>query len=1184
MGFTCARAAIFLYLLSISKFSYALLSRSSCECQSECAAYLEIWGITFEQPSCTVDRSTCGCVEPHCTGFFNVYACPPFLSCGCYPGGSLYCTDECDAGTQTIGEAIGVITDRIVEIAEDAVDGFQELVTQTQSIIEAEIASLPVQIQYLLSPQNRTAFRLATIHQLFQIGQEVFSHLTNLAELVGPQIAQLVDRLVDFTLENLEAFLDRLNPQAWLDSIKAFGCVSDWTPQQFQALGTRVVGALGAVVGWTANDVRRVGSLVRGLSEGNLSTLRPLAYEASLLTISIATGGIPRSKLNALAQRAIQLYDTVSSWNATTWAKIGDVATGIAEGDLEEVSLTVLHEVARVKGWNASQEIALVEAVIGIVDGGLDNISSEDLQEVTQLSRGILVPRLQKLTSKTIWALGRGTCNITNICLSDAQTSAIVAAARDTLGEVATWNATDWRALGQNIRGLTAADVRSASLAGVAELCRVLDIDAETLDDTLKAAAVDRALTLLGDVGGWNAALVEQYAMLLPAMNASTLAGISLEGAMELGQLVLDHAPLPTGAIDVVVMGGQVTLSYQQQAAVVARVRSLTQSAGEWSPELARAMAGFADALSEQDLTALSPDALVTLAGSVALTATNDSTIADLIVQVEAQLGPVSTWSGETFGALRDVGARAVMLRLDVLLNSSTSSTPTAAITALSHVTGLSQANLLVIRNHIVSVYGALQSVPPELLDVRAITTALTQGDFETLGQIGLNALNTAGPGECPTRMPCNVDELGWTMPLSELAMCGRKLAAVVRRTTYFAGAVADWNVSTFASLGSLVTGITEADIGTLSEQAFDVLGNITCWDLDQLECLANRAIEVINFGRGLNSWATEKFDDLGEIVSGLPVEDLRTLNATTVARAASALGQSAWNSQQLLVLGDLATTTFGNASTWTTATVQAVGSMMAGLSDADLQLIPASALAEGLLVPTPAERQRRGLAAVRPRRLRSLHPVSILSRPTVRWTKRSRRSTPSPVAFNEQAVKMLCETRKVHVLTAAQLAEITRVGIPLNRTCPSETLIFTEAQESAAVSVRADQPPGGGNNNTPDSSSDSGGLSGGAVAAIVIVVLLAVGGAVAGVVIYRRRQDASTHAPISTMAPNKSVVGNPVFGGAPPTRPAPPSSSTVPPRAPPVAAPRPAPRPVKTPPPRPTRAPPPRRSGEESI
>lgn len=339
-------------------------------------------------------------------------------------------------GTQTIGEAIGAVTDRIEEIAEDAVDGFQDLVTQTQQIIESEIASLPLHIQYLLSPENRTAFALASIHQLFLIGQEALSHLTNLAELVGPQIAQLVDRLVDFTVENLEAFLDRLNPQAWLDSIKAFGCVSDWTPEQFQALGTRVVGALGSVVGWNAVDVRRVGSLVRGLSEGNLSTLQPLAYEASLLTISIATGGIPRNKLDALARRAVQIYDTVSSWNATTWAKVGDVATGIAEGDLEEVTLTVLHEVARVKGWNASQEVALVEAVIGIVDGGLDNISSDDLQELTQLSKGILVPRLQTLTGKTIRALGRGTCNITNICLSDEQTNAIVAAARESLGEV----------------------------------------------------------------------------------------------------------------------------------------------------------------------------------------------------------------------------------------------------------------------------------------------------------------------------------------------------------------------------------------------------------------------------------------------------------------------------------------------------------------------------------------------------------------------------------------------------------------------------------------------------------------------------------------------------------------------------------------------------------------------------
>lgn len=105
-------------------------------------------------------------------------------------------------------------------------------------------------------------------------------------------------------------------------------------------------------------------------------------------------------------------------------------------------------------------------------------------------------------------------------------------------------------------------------------------------------------------------------------------------GALELGQLVLQHAPLPEGAIDVVVMGGQVTLSRDQQAAVVQRVLALTQSAGQWSPEVARAMAGFVDALSAQDFRALTPDALVALAGSVAMTTVNDSTVASIVLQV----------------------------------------------------------------------------------------------------------------------------------------------------------------------------------------------------------------------------------------------------------------------------------------------------------------------------------------------------------------------------------------------------------------------------------------------------------------------------------------------------------------------------------------------------------------------
>lgn len=96
--------------------------------------------------------------------------------------------------------------------------------------------------------------------------------------------------------------------------------------------------------------------------------------------------------------------------------------------------------------------------------------------------------------------------------------------------KVATWNASDWRALGQNIRGLTVAEVRGATMEGVAEICRVLDIDYGTLDDVLKAAAAEHAIELLGAVGGWETTQLQQYAMLLPAMNASTLSEISLDG------------------------------------------------------------------------------------------------------------------------------------------------------------------------------------------------------------------------------------------------------------------------------------------------------------------------------------------------------------------------------------------------------------------------------------------------------------------------------------------------------------------------------------------------------------------------------------------------------------------------------------------------------------------------------
>jgi len=1026
-----------------------VMSQQSCVCQTACAARIQVLNINLDHPACRIDRSVCGeCPQSRCIG--GVRLCLPAAAGGtctpCY-GGTLQCYDRCVPP----GGANTILSNTIAaarSLATATIDNFNQLSTHVQELIAEEIQALPPQLQNLLN--NATLFANATINELQQIGQDVLANAREVRTLVRSQVRGIVERLVDFTVENLDRFISHLNISVWRESIGDFGCISRWSPEQYTVLAERAVFAFGGTIGWTPNDIRRVGSLIRGLSAGNFSQLQPLAYEAALLTTSISTGGtLSRRQADGLAQRAVSIYSAVSSWNETQWRLVRSVARGLSRGDLGGVSLTVLNEVARVRNWNATQQLALVERVIFLA-GNADNVTSAQWQEVAQMARGIATSRLQQLSVSGIYALGRASCAVGGVCLTEAQSATIVARTQELIGTVGSWTVDDWRRLGQNIRGLNSTQLRDTARVALPAIAGELELDPSVLNRSQLQVVAIRAVELLGDVGLWSEQDSQDLATIIVGMDSNQLGTLTLPQAILLSRVIARNP--------------HIRLTPQQQIALALRLRQLRQG-GQWNTTAIRELAALAPAMLP-DIATMDGVTLLTLASAfsnVSERALPDGTIltadrAALSAMAERALqvlGPAAEYDAETWAALGAAGPDVLFRNLSAVITINTTQ-----ISALAGITGLSAEQRRAVRDRLVEVYGNVQQVPwSELGD---LATGLSTGDLHNATEQVLDHLSTIGPGQCSTNVPCDPTYADWNISVAGTTLCPRQLLALGRRAVFFFGELQNWNASNFRRMGPLLRGLNEADIAKLPDVAFDYIGNVTCWNTDQLRCLARRAIQVVEGGQGLAQWTEATWERLGEVASGLDVDVLRNMTRSSFERAIGTLGQSHVLSRpQLEALATRAVELLGHPSTWDTETVARLGAVLGGLLDDFVEAIPPEVLAAGLVA-----------------------------------TINSSSSTAQP---NSAAITALCTETKIHVFTPEQVGAVQAAGINMlaDANCPAEALRYTEAQNEALEAASTSGSDG--------ASSSGNGMSGGETAAVVICVLLIV--AVVGVAAWKRER-----------------------------------------------------------------------------
>eukprot|EP00040_Diaphanoeca_grandis_P010326 m.52850 g.52850 ORF g.52850 m.52850 type:complete len:1096 (-) comp21666_c0_seq1:356-3643(-) len=1044
--------ALAVCVLLFSPTTFATLSANNCECASSCDAKLQLdfggVSIALGDSKCIIDSSSCGiCPQQKCVDGYRF--CVPFTKvCTDCHKGTTVCYDDC-----TQPDVISIFSKNdILAFVESTIEKFDDLTDLTKKLVEDGVQSLSPDLRYALETGNASQFAKLGFEELAKIPQDVLARAKNVQVLIAPVIKSLVNRLVTFTEENLESFLDLLNPEEFKQSLKDFGCISDWSDEQVKVLAKKAGSVLGSITGWTVQDVREIGSLIRGVAGGNFSQMRPLVFKTSVLALSIS--GVPRNTSEKIVSKTVEVFDSVSSWPPSTWRKVGRIAEALVEGDLATVKQEAIPELARLHNWDPSQVTTIANRIIEISGGLADgDITEADLQSLALFAKNVSLPLLRTLGNNTIYALGRGTCKITGVCLNESQAKEIAAAAKANFADVKDWGTQEWRALGQNIRALNVTELREkASVFALPAIKDMLNVDPQSLTIEMRTIFAEVAVKAqnVSYTSGWSDLFLDEIEPLLPYLEPEVLRNTTWT--------VLERLSNAAKAQNV-------TLSAEQTSKAFERAKQIVGQVSTWNVTSVPVLASLVDGITLSDLEQLRDDVLVELAKQ-SMVITNATTLASITKLVQKRLGdPVVTeWTEARWKELGPVAIKIIM-NATVLQNIVAND---AKLLQISNLTGFSPAELHRVRDAIKTAAGDVESI--DWSKVGNLVTAFTAGDLRQLSDEALLNISKVVPQTCPSAVVCDVAS---SKAIGDVTFCPAQIEALAGRAVHYLGNVSNWSVQNFSNIGFLVQGLSEYEIGVIPDEAFDVVANITCWNKDQLKCLANRAMQIYQTGENFANWTSATWVKIDKVSTGISADQLQSLTRDTFQTAQSTLAKQLWNKQQLDVLAEkLKNATGMDVASWTKDQVVQAGTILSGLEDSDLRAL--SPLAIKMAFKTAQDDQDDANAA-------------------------------SPMV-NDTAplIQSMCSNEQLHTLTPDQLGNITEAGVMLNQTCPAEMTRLSASQHEAVVSAVVCSSP------CSQTTSD-GGISAGVVVAIVFCVLLIVVVAAVLVVWTLKRRQAST-------------------------------------------------------------------------
>lgn len=885
---------VHLVIVSLFSLQEELYSKQGCHCKAPCEEGHVFVGITFTDPTCKTSPECCpskkcdksiGCLDISWSG----------LS---YKTGCCICYDEC-----TLPDKV-TPWDALLDIAKDIDDAFDDLGDHIKTSILNELRTISsTLIDRLKDPLQLVKL---TGQELALVGENTMAHLKHLSMLKIEQVAALAQSLKDWTVDSIATFIDRLDVQTWKESIKSFGCITRWTDEQLKAIGTRAFNTLTG--GLTIENIKTLGTLLAGVDLKDFTSF-PTKEVAIVAVTSLPF--VDNDMAKKIVQFGMETYGEIKDWNQDDWAQLADTVTSIETEDLRSIaSKVIIRQLDETKGWDLAQAQALVDTIMTLDS----DTSFEDWQFISRLAYGAAPADLQQVPTMEAIRL------FSEADLSHEHVVVLVGVAKKLVStNLNDWKSSDWNELGNIVLGLSQDDVSTLKIEGLAHVVEAAGA-LLTADDgqAVLGYLADRASTLLGQIDEWS---IEDISN-LKAVAQAVLIKDGSDAALRLDR-------------DQLIQLAKITTRKDDAVVLVQAALNKFGTIESWTSSDVQQLSGILLGFESSALADLSPEAAKTIGTitglSELLSSAQVATLAT-VLRGSLQTGEIQwkelaelTW----FVAASMAGAQ----NLDENMLENLGQLPLTA----------SPEQLQPLRDALITAYGVASKLDAaSIRKAGSLVKALKSGDFDQLAEMALLELQKMNlqPGVCPQDAACDSLSPQWMVQVQDgTSWCPAQVFSIAQRAVIFALEETEYDLDKIQNLGALVVGLRPNNFEHFSEPVLDYVADVACWDSEQLKCLAKRFIEVVEAGKGINTWTVNTWARAKRLIRGISSIDFSAMTPDSFERGLEYIAKQELSSTQLISLRQnvLAYLGKGLPESWSVSKLSTLGSLIGSLLPSEL-------------------------------------------------------------------------------------------------------------------------------------------------------------------------------------------------------------------------------------------------------
>ncbi|KAL9955239.1 hypothetical protein ACROYT_G036532 [Oculina patagonica] len=325
----------------------------------------------------------------------------------------------------------------------------------TQSIKEG-FEKLSAELQAKLSDAKE--FAKATIEELKKVPQDLLSSLQeSLSGMTSSQFDGIIDRLTTFTSQNLKKLISHMNLDAFFDNVDKVAS-KVWDREQMAALNQAAYRKFGASINqWSAKALETLKRLLAGFEPSELAELVGDVFDQGVSYICKAK--FDRDQKSALMIPAKKAFGEVDKWDDKVLGSLCNLLEALPVRDILKLASDVVTKAidALVKNDFTFPQAKAIIAKLKEQWKDVKTWSGPQLQKLGKLLKDFSVQDLKSLSKEQYQAIKD---IVSQLKLDAGQLRVLAVKAKELLGSPDKWNKDNVKELGNLVAGLLPSELK----------------------------------------------------------------------------------------------------------------------------------------------------------------------------------------------------------------------------------------------------------------------------------------------------------------------------------------------------------------------------------------------------------------------------------------------------------------------------------------------------------------------------------------------------------------------------------------------------------------------------------------------------------------------------------------------------------------------------------------------------